>query len=156
MTTTPSPQTLDTTPPFAPAELRPLRILSIDDDEGVRGMLQLLLERSGHKIIPASLGQQGCELALNEQPDVIICDVGLPDMSGHEVLNRLRDDYRTRHIPFIFLSGFTDNPAIRRGFAGGATDYLLKPFRLEEINEAIILCRRKLAWLEAIAAQVPA
>ncbi len=148
--------TTDTNPPFAVTEGRPLRILFIDDDEAIRSMLQLLLGYSGHTVITAAQGRAGCALALAEQPDIIICDIGLPDMSGHQVLEALRDDYHTRHIPFIFLSGYTDNPAIRRGFASGATDYLLKPFRLEEVNEAIITCRRKLAWLDAINARVPA
>lgn len=148
--------TLDTNPPFGHAETKPLRILFIDDDEGVRSMLQLLLEHGGHTVITAAEGQIGCELALSEQPDVIICDIGLPDMSGHKVLETLRGDHDTRHIPFIFLSGASDSPGIRRGIASGAADYLLKPFRLEEINEAIIVCRRKLAWLDALNARIPA
>jgi CheY-like chemotaxis protein len=145
----------DTNPPFT-HEGKPLRILFIDDDEGIRSMLQLLLEHGGHTVITAAQGRTGCELALSEQPDIIICDIGLPDMSGHQVLETLRADHDTRHIPFIFLSGFSDNPAIRRGLAGGATDYLLKPFRLEEVNEAIIVCRRKLAWLDALNARISA
>lgn len=154
-TTTPNLVT-DTNPPFGHAEPKPLRILFIDDDEAIRSMLQLLLEHGGHTVITASGGRAGCELALAAQPDIIICDIGLPDMSGHEVLQTLRSDHDTRHIPFIFLSGYSDNPAIRRGLAGGATDYLLKPFRLEEVNEAIIVCRRKLAWLDALNARISA
>jgi len=129
-----------------------LRILIIDDDAQMRAVLRTILERADHAVLAAETGTQGLAMALQQQPDIIICDVGLPDVSGHMVLKKLHSDYQTRTIPFIFVTGCVEKQSIRRGMAAGAAEYIAKPFRPEDLGEAIAACRRKLAWYDQVLA----
>jgi CheY-like chemotaxis protein len=123
-------------------------ILVIEDEAPMRELLRLALEDQGYAVLVAADGAEGRAIALEQQPDIILCDVRMPGMSGHQVLAALRGDYQTRHIPFIFLTGSRESQSIRLGMAGGAADYLVKPFRPEELDDAIGACRRKLAWFD--------
>jgi CheY-like chemotaxis protein len=125
-----------------------LTILVIEDEEPMRDLLQLMLTLAGHTILTAANGAEGCKMALHLEPDIILCDVEMPGLSGHEVLRALRADYQTRHIPFIFLTGSTEKESIRLGMAGGACEYLAKPFRREELEEAIVACYGRLPYSE--------
>jgi CheY-like chemotaxis protein len=126
-----------------------LTILIIDDEPALRELLCLTFELQGHTVLSAANGSDGCEIALRQQPDIILCDVQMPGLSGHQVLQALRDDYQTRHIPFIFLTGCVEKQSIRLGMAGGAVEYLVKPCRSDELEEAIAACRSRLAFSEA-------
>ena len=129
---------------FSTRRSRALKILVIDDDYAVRELLQMTLKEAGHEVLAAADGEVGRAIALREQPDIILCDVYMPGLSGHQVLNSLRSDYQTRHIPFIFISGCHENQSIRLGMAAGAAEYIAKPFNPEELDEAIGACERKL------------
>lgn len=113
------------------------KILLIEDDVTVRENTAELLELSEYKVITANDGLQGSEKAKTELPDIIICDVMMPNMDGYGVLRELSGNIQTANIPFIFLSAKTEHKDIRRGMDLGADDYLTKPFEEEDLLSAI-------------------
>lgn len=113
------------------------RILIIEDEKDLRESIIDFLEIEGFKCLGASDGIEGVELARRELPDMIICDIKMPGLTGHEVLKELRRDSRTSAIPFIFLTALIDKTDMRRGMDLGADDYLTKPFLTEDLLSAI-------------------
>ena len=113
-------------------------ILVIDDAEAICQLIKDALGLSGYNVISAGGVQAGIEKALAEEPELILCDVVLGDGSGYDVLDALQQDDRLAGVPFIFISGEAiDARDIRRGMSRGADDYLPKPFRLQELLEAV-------------------
>jgi diguanylate cyclase (GGDEF)-like protein len=96
-----------------------------------------LLEAEGFEVIGTEDGLKGVEFAKQQQPDLIICDIMMPEMNGYEVLEVLQQNKLTAVIPFIFLSAFAEKGAVRRGMELGADDYLTKPFTFTELLKAI-------------------
>lgn len=113
-----------------------MKILVIEDDEAIRQTLQDVLELNGHEVVAASNGCDGVARAA-DQPDLILCDIGLPGMDGYEVMTRIRDEPAGREIPFIFLTARATRDEVRKGMAMGADDYVTKPFTEQEILDAI-------------------
>ncbi|HSP83175.1 MAG TPA: response regulator [Gillisia sp.] len=126
------------------------KILFIEDDTVVRENTAELLELSDYTVITASNGKIGVALGKQELPDIIICDIMMPELDGYGVLQALAEDPETRHIPFIFLSAKTEHKDIRRGMDLGADDYLTKPFEEEELLSAIESRLAKVAILKNI------
>lgn len=114
-------------------------ILIIDDEPQIRKLLQITLESNDYKIIQASSGIEGIQLAANHSPDLIILDLGLPDKEGHEVLKELRQWYQKG---IIILSVQSSEQDIIRALDNGATDFLTKPFRTGELLARIRSCLR--------------
>ncbi len=113
------------------------KILLIEDDKTVRENTAELLELSNYDVETASNGKIGVEKAPVFLPDVVVCDIMMPEMDGYQVLDNLSKSETLRTIPFIFLSAKTDHKDIRRGMNLGADDYLTKPFEEEELIDAI-------------------
>jgi DNA-binding response OmpR family regulator len=113
------------------------KVLLIEDDITVRENTAELLELSGYDIETASDGLKGVEQALRFKPDIIVCDIMMPELDGYGVLKQLSELKETQFTPFIFLSAKTDHKDIRRGMDMGADDYLTKPFEEEELISAI-------------------
>ncbi len=105
-------------------------ILIIDDEPQIRKLLQITLESNDFKALQASTGKEGLIMAASHPPELILLDIGLPDMSGHEVLQELKGWY-TR--PVIILSVQNSENDIVRALDNGAIDYLTKPFRTREL-----------------------
>ena len=128
-------------------------ILVIEDEPGTLDNLVLMLEMEGFKAMGAPNGRIGLEVARRELPDVILCDVSMPELSGHEVLAALRADRSTASIPFIFLTARGDRRDLRTGMNLGADDYLTKPAAADEVLAAIRtrLDRRRHQELAALA-----
>jgi diguanylate cyclase (GGDEF)-like protein len=112
-------------------------ILIIDDEETLRTALCHLIAHLKYQTISASNGTEGIRLARETKPDLILCDVNMPGMSGHDVLNKIRTDPSTSFIPFIFLTGQGEREDLRKGMNSGADDYLTKPVSLSELESAI-------------------
>jgi two-component system, sensor histidine kinase and response regulator len=112
-------------------------ILVIDDDVLVRESLKDLLEIAGFQAIVANKGIAGLRLAEQQLPDVILCDVQMPEMDGYQVLHTLQQNLTTATIPFIFLTANASQASMRRGMTQGADDYLVKPCTAEELLAAI-------------------
>lgn len=112
-------------------------ILIVEDDAALRENTAELLELSGYKTLTAANGKIGIEVAKTKKPDVIICDIMMPEVDGYGVLEALSQDPVTMHTPFIFLSAKTEHKEIRKGMDMGADDYLTKPFEEDELMSAI-------------------
>ena len=112
-------------------------ILLIEDDSALRENTAELLELAGYKVSTAPNGKIGIDKAVMERPNIIICDIMMPEIDGYGVLEAVTFNENTRHIPFIFLSAKTEHKEIRKGMDLGADDYLTKPFDEEELLSAV-------------------
>src|SRR5262245_6250569 len=111
----------------------PSAILFVDDDATNRQAVSLLFRDAGYHVLEAGSGMEALALAARE-PDVVILDVNLPDISGFEVCRRLRELHATRHVGVIHLSGVHVGTGDRaHGLEGGADAYLLKPVEPREL-----------------------
>ena len=113
------------------------KILIVEDNIDVRENLLDLLDAENFYPIPAHNGRMGLELANKEVPDLIICDVMMPELDGYDVLNRLRQHPLTATIPFLFITAKSNKNDFRQGMRLGADDYLTKPFTRNELLETI-------------------
>lgn len=113
------------------------KILVIEDEQAVRTSLLDLLEAEGFEVVGAENGLIGVGLAHKARPDLIICDIMMPQMDGYEVLAALHQNPLTATTPFIFLTAKADKSDLRGGMQQGADDYLTKPFSRLELLEAI-------------------
>jgi two-component system alkaline phosphatase synthesis response regulator PhoP len=112
-------------------------ILVIEDEIQIRENIKEILELSGYAVHTAENGARGFALAQEHRPDLIICDIMMPVMTGYEVLAALRQDDNTAIIPVIFLTARADRHDLRQGMNLGADDYLTKPFELQEVLDAV-------------------
>ncbi|GCL36595.1 response regulator [Sphaerospermopsis sp. FACHB-1094] len=112
-------------------------ILIIEDEVEIRNNIQEILELSEFDTLIAENGLQGVQLAKDKHPDLIICDLMMPELDGYSVLTQLRQDFSTATIPLIFLTARADKSDLRRGMELGADDYLTKPFHPDELLQAI-------------------
>lgn len=106
-----------------------LRILLIEDDSDIQKMVRLsLIYQGGHQVAVASSGREGISLAESQQPDLILLDVMMPVMDGHETCIALKANPATAAIPVVFLSARAQQAEIQKGRDLGAIGYLVKPF----------------------------
>lgn len=113
------------------------RILVIEDESDVREIILDILEAEEFSVIGAENGKEGVKLAQEHLPDLVICDVMMPEMDGYDVLKTLREEKTTSTIPFIFLTAKATRENIRQGMNLGADDYLTKPFSRKDLLGAI-------------------
>ena len=126
------------------------KILVIEDERVIRENILKLLKAEGFDVTGASNGAQGLYAAVSNLPDVIICDVMMPELDGYGVLAALRSNPVTATVPFIFLTGKAERSEMRQGMELGADDYLTKPFSKAELVGAIA---SRLKKQEALAQQ---
>jgi len=112
-------------------------ILIIDDHEEIRDNTAEILSFGGYKTLTAENGKRGIELALKEKPDLIVCDIMMPELDGYGVLHLLRKNPETENIPLIFLTAKAERSDLRKGMEMGADDYVTKPFEELELMNAI-------------------
>ena len=115
------------------------KILVIEDEESIRENILDLLEAENFEGIGAINGQVGIKLANEQIPDLILCDMMMPEVDGHGVLKALRSEPLTATIPFIFLTAKADKSDIRTGMELGADDYITKPCTPQELLKAIAI-----------------
>jgi DNA-binding response OmpR family regulator len=121
------------------------KILLIEDNNEVRENTAEILELAGYNVLTAPNGKAGVEHAQKEKPDLIICDIMMPELDGYGVLHILNKKTETAGIPFIFLTAKTEKTDIRKGMNLGADDYLTKPFDDTDLLNAIEARLQKLA-----------
>jgi DNA-binding LytR/AlgR family response regulator len=114
-------------------------ILFIEDDKALRENLEKILILNNYTPLMAENGRTGLELAKTKLPDLIICDIMLPDLDGYKILEELSAEKETGVIPFIFLTAKAEMNDLRKGMNMGADDYLLKPLKIKELLDAIRL-----------------
>ncbi len=121
------------------------KILLIEDNPEVRENTSEILSLANYEVIEAQNGRIGVELAQQHKPDLIICDIMMPELDGYGVLHILSKNEETASIPFIFLTAKTEKADIRKGMNLGADDYLTKPFDDTDLLSAIEARLRKSA-----------
>ncbi|WP_340202277.1 response regulator [Ascidiimonas sp. W6] len=124
------------------------KVLLIEDDPVLRENTAELLELANYDVETAANGKTGLSRAIEILPDVIICDIMMPELDGYGVLQGLSRHEKAKFIPFIFLSAKTEHKDVRKGMDLGADDYLTKPFEEEELINAIESRIAKAAILE--------
>jgi DNA-binding NarL/FixJ family response regulator len=113
------------------------KILVIEDEPEMRRNITALLRYRDYQPIAAENGRLGVDLATREMPDLILCDVMMPELDGYGVLRALQTDSKLRAIPFIFLTAKGEKDDLRSGMDLGADDYLTKPVGNDELIRAI-------------------
>ena len=113
------------------------RILIIEDNDDIRESVTEILELANFEVLAAENGKKGVELAMAHLPDLILCDIMMPELDGYGVLYLLAKKPETAAIPFIFLTAKAERADMRRGMELGADDYLVKPFDDMELLTAI-------------------
>ena len=131
------------------------RILVIDDNNDLRENTAEILDLAGYKTFTAENGKRGVEVATKEKPDVIVCDIMMPELDGYGVLHLLRKNPDTQNIPFIFLTAKTERSDFRKGMEMGADDYVTKPFEDIELLNAIEVRLKKAEVLQQNYASTP-
>lgn len=117
--------------------LKGQKILLIEDNQDIRESTAEILELADFTVFTAENGKKGVELALANFPDIILCDIMMPELDGYGVLYMLNKNETTAHIPFIFLTAKAERADMRKGMEMGADDYLTKPFGDVELLNAI-------------------
>lgn len=129
------------------------KILIIDDDAALREVVRLALESEGFDVLEAGDGKEGVERAVEELPDLILCDVRMEKMDGYATLTALRNNTVTALLPVILMTGQADSAGMRQGMELGADDYLPKPFKVDQLIAAVEARRRKQQTLKEQASK---
>jgi CRP-like cAMP-binding protein len=129
------------------------KILVVEDNTQIRENTAEILGLAGYETYEAENGKRGVETAMREKPDLIICDIMMPELDGYGVLHLLKKNPETEHIPFIFLTAKAERADFRKGMEMGADDYISKPFDDIELLKAIEIRLKK---IDIIKTQYPA
>ena len=113
------------------------RVMIVDDEPDLLKALGLRLKAAGYEVLVAADGIRAMQMALRDQPSVIILDIGMPGGDGHTIARRLKASIRTMTIPIIFLTARKSPEDLNKAKEAGAAAYLLKPFKPEELLSAI-------------------
>lgn len=112
-------------------------VLFIEDNAEIRENMGEILALANYNVLTAENGKIGAAMALAHTPDIIVCDIMMPELDGYGVIHLLQKNARTRNIPFIFLTAMAERTELRRGMELGADDYITKPFSATELLNAI-------------------
>ena len=105
------------------------KLLIVEDERGIRETLQDILELAGYEVITAKDGKEGFDAILNNHPDLVLCDVNMPELDGFELLGAINQRLKDEIVPpFLFLTARVEKQCVRQGMSLGADDYILKPF----------------------------
>ena len=113
------------------------KILVAEDERDIRELIEFALQYNGHEVLTAVDGLSAWDLTVAEEPDLVLLDVRMPRMDGYEVCRRIKRSEKLRHIPVAFLSAKGQEAEVQAGLDAGAEEYILKPFSLEQLDQAI-------------------
>lgn len=114
------------------------RVLVVEDSAVIRRLIEVCLRPASLQVVMREDGPGALEAALSENPDLVVLDIGLPEMDGWEVLDRLRSDPRTRSLPVLVLTAHAEEESRRRADEGGADGFITKPFQPDELRQEIL------------------
>ncbi|SOE08758.1 response regulator receiver domain-containing protein [Hoeflea halophila] len=118
-----------------------ITILCIEDEAEIRTLVVEELEDAGFATLQASNGREGLEMMLTKWPDIVICDITMPEMDGHQVLAEIQLNHpELSNVPFIFLTAMSDKDNMITGLQSGAADYLTKPIDFDILMAKITGC----------------
>lgn len=112
-------------------------VVVIEDDPGIAHVLETILNLNNINVVVANNGTLGLKYIKEKKPQIILCDIMLPDMVGYDILKIVKADNESYKIPFIFLTAYADPKDVRKGMNEGADDYITKPFTADTIIKAI-------------------
>jgi two-component system LytT family response regulator len=116
------------------------KILIVEDEQGIRETLQDILELAGYEVLTACNGKIGYDVIVENQPDLVLCDVNMPELGGFELLEAVNQRFKDEIIPpFLFLTAKTEVENFRYGMSLGANDYIFKPATSSDILKAVRL-----------------
>jgi CheY-like chemotaxis protein len=111
--------------------------LIIEDNLEIRENTTEILELAGYNVITANNGKEGISIATLEKPDVILCDIMMPEMNGYDVIRQLKSNPATLYIPFIYVTASAEKSEVKIAMDMGADGYVRKPFDVSELIESI-------------------
>lgn len=118
-----------------------ITILCIDDEADIRKLIVEELVDAGFATLEASNGREGLELIIAKWPDIVVCDITMPEMDGHQLLAEIQVNYPDfSNIPFIFLTALADKQNLLTGLKAGAADYLTKPIDFDVLMAKVAGC----------------
>jgi len=109
------------------------KILLVEDNEPIRENTTELLELSNYTVLAACNGEEGLDLALQQIPDLILCDIQMPKMNGFNLLRHIRGQASLKNTFFVFFTASSEKKEIEKGFQMGANGYIIKPFTEDEL-----------------------
>ncbi len=116
------------------------KILIVEDEQGIRDTLKEILEFAGYEVLIAANGKIGFDLIIGDHPDLVLCDVNMPEMGGFELLEAVNQRFKDEIIPpFLFLTAKVEAEGLRYGMSLGADDYIFKPFASSDILKTVRL-----------------
>ena len=113
------------------------KVLVIEDNQDVRENIADIIELENYKVITAENGKIGVEKAFQNVPDIIICDIMMPELDGYDVFKHLSVNPKMASVPFVFLTAKAEKEDMRKGMNLGADDYLTKPFSTRDILKRV-------------------
>ena len=113
------------------------RVLIADDEPHIRRLVCFTLGNKGFEVLEATDGGEAYDRAREELPDIVLLDVMMPIMTGYEVLEKLKADPLTRDIPVVMLSAKSQQTEVQAGLAGGACEYICKPFTPKDLVQRV-------------------
>ncbi len=114
------------------------RVLVVEDSAVIRRLIEVCLRPASLEVMMREDGPTGLEAALSETPDLLVLDIGLPEMDGWEVLDRLRNDPRTVNLPVLVLTAHAEEESRRRADEGGADSFVTKPFQPNDFRQEVL------------------
>ncbi|NIA26087.1 MAG: response regulator [Gammaproteobacteria bacterium] len=114
------------------------RVLVVEDSAVIRRLIEVCLRPANLEVVMREDGPGALEAALSEDPDLMVLDIGLPEMDGWEVLDHLRSDPRTRALPVLVLTAHAEEESRRRADESGADGFITKPFQPDELRQEIL------------------
>ena len=128
------------------ASLKDLRVMLIEDEFDTREMVAEILEQSGATVFLAASASEALRILLRQTPDVIVSDIGLPEMDGYQLIGRIRSDYpRLANTPAIALTAYAKDEDQRKSVSAGYQAFLIKPIAVNQLNETIVSIRKSKA-----------
>ncbi|HEX6847988.1 MAG TPA: response regulator [Chitinophagaceae bacterium] len=112
-------------------------ILLLEDNDFIRENTVEILELSDYEVVAVSDGVEGFRMFQMRRPDLILCDIQMPEMNGYDFLREVRKNEDASSIPFIFFTAFSEKKEISNAFKMGAADYIIKPFDADELLRII-------------------
>lgn len=114
------------------------RVLVVEDSAVIRRLIEVCLRPAGLEVTMREDGVTGLKAAMEESPDVIVLDIGLPEMDGWKVLDVLRSDARTTRVPVVVLTAHAEEESRRRADEGGADAFVTKPFQPNDFRQVVL------------------
>jgi len=112
-------------------------ILVVDDDDDLRSMVEVILRGQGYRVVGAASGAEAFDLVINEAPDLVLMDIGMPDVDGLSTVWRMREDPTLAETPVVIITAYDSYDLRGEAASAGCKSYLTKPFEPDQLREAV-------------------